>query len=145
MFIAQLVLQRPAVSFLRHVSTTMSLGADKVAVVLSGCGVYDGSDIHEAVACLAALTRNNLKPVVYAPDVAQAHVINHINGSEISEKRNVLVESSRLAPRAARPLAELKATDVKAVVFLGGFGAAKNLSDFQDASMNNDVTRVIWV
>ena len=41
--------------------------------------------------------------------------------------RNVLVESARIARGNISPLSTLSATSYDAVVFPGGFGAAKNL------------------
>ena len=69
----------------------------KVAVLLSGCGVYDGTEIHESVLSLLALSQNNLEYICIAPDIEYHHVINHINGQEIDERRNVLIESARIS------------------------------------------------
>ncbi len=79
-----------------------------VAVVLSGCGVYDGTEVHEASACLAALTRGGAVPVFVAPDVKQAHVVDHTSGNEMKEERSVIKESSRIAREAVKPLSTLK-------------------------------------
>jgi len=118
-----------------------------VAVVLSGCGVYDGTEVHEAASCLAAITRHGLKPVIYAPDISQAHVMNHQKGEESEENRNVRHESARISRSPVRDLAELNESDAMAVVFPGGFGAAKNLSDFgfkgTDMTVNAEVERVL--
>jgi enhancing lycopene biosynthesis protein 2 len=86
-----------------------------VAVVLSGSGVYDGSEVHEAAACLSALTRGGATPVVFAPDVKQAHVVDHQTGQEASaDVRMVLSEAARIARGAVTPLAQLKASsDIK--------------------------------
>ncbi|XP_063221310.1 ES1 protein homolog, mitochondrial-like [Bacillus rossius redtenbacheri] len=105
--------------------------ASKVAVVLSGSGVYDGSEIHEASAMLVHLTRAGAQPLCYAPDVDQMHVVDHLKGSPAEgQTRNVLVESARIARGAVQPLSALSAAAADAVLFPGGFGAAKNLSDF---------------
>jgi enhancing lycopene biosynthesis protein 2 len=69
----------------------------KTAVLLSGCGVYDGTEIHESVFVLLALSKNNLEYICTAPNIKQHHVVNHKNGEEINEERNVLVESARIA------------------------------------------------
>ena len=100
----------------------------KIAVVLSGCGVNDGAEIHEAVITLLALDRAGVEIVCTAPDVAQAHVINHVTGEPTGETRNVLVESARIARGKIKNLAQLGAGDVDAAIFPGGFGAAKNLT-----------------
>ncbi len=62
--------------------------SDKIAVVLSGCGVYDGAEVHESAAALAAITRQGFQPVIFAPDKQQAHVVDHNSGQEqAGEKR----------------------------------------------------------
>lgn len=103
----------------------------KVGVVLSGCGVFDGSEIHEAVITLLALDRAGAEAVCMAPDVDQMHVINHLTGSPAEgEKRNVLVESARIARGKILNIREVKGSELDALIFPGGFGAAKNLCDF---------------
>lgn len=103
----------------------------KVAVILSGCGVYDGSEIHEACAALLALHRHGAEAVICAPDAPQMHVVDHLAGKPVAgAARNVLAESARIARGAITPLAEMDAAAVDAVVLPGGFGAAKNLCDF---------------
>lgn len=101
----------------------------RVAVVLSGCGHLDGSEIREAVLSLLALDRAGATVSIFAPDRNQHHVINHITGEEMPEKRNVLVESARIARGQIQDLKEAKADDFDALVLPGGYGAAKNLSD----------------
>jgi enhancing lycopene biosynthesis protein 2 len=102
----------------------------RIGVVLSGCGVYDGAEIHESVLTLLAISRHGAEAVCYAPDIAQHHVVNHLTGAETGETRNVLVESARIARGQITDLAGFHASDVDALVFPGGFGAAKNLSSF---------------
>jgi len=132
-----------------HAAATMSsLAGQKVAVVLSGCGVYDGTEVHEAAAALAAISRHGATPLMFAPDKKQAHVIDHTAGVEMDQERNVLKESARIARGAVAPLTELKAADdVSAVVVPGGFGAAKNLSDFgfkgADMTVDPEMARVL--
>ena len=101
-----------------------------VAVVLSGCGVYDGAEIHESVLTLLALDQQGAGYQCFAPDIEQHHVINHLTGEEMGERRNVLVESARIARGAIKPLSTFSADDYDAIIFPGGFGAAKNLSSF---------------
>jgi enhancing lycopene biosynthesis protein 2 len=122
--------------------------AKKVAVVLAGCGVYDGAEIHEAVITLLALDRAGAEIVCAAPNVEQAHVVNHLTGEVAAgEKRNVLVESARIARGAIVDLAKLDAASVDAAIFPGGYGAAKNLCTWaftQDAcEVNPDVARLV--
>ena len=96
---------------------------------------------------MAELTRGGADPIVYAPDAAQAHVVDHQTGQEMDQSRNVLHESARIARCAVKPLSELSSNDVEAVVFPGGFGAAKNLSDFgfkgADMSVPTEVENVL--
>jgi len=119
----------------------------KIAVVLSGNGVYDGSEIHEATLTLLAIARKGAKYQCFAPNVEQAHVVNHLTGEEMPEKRNVLVEAARIARGDIKPLSEYKAGDFDAIVFPGGFGAAKNLCTFAfdgvDCTVNADVEKAV--
>ncbi len=102
----------------------------KVGVVLSGCGVYDGAEIHEATLTLYFLDRAGADIVCMAPDMEQRDVMNHAAGVPASEKRNVLVESSRISRGEIRSMKEVSAGGLDALIFPGGFGAAKNLCDF---------------
>lgn len=102
----------------------------RIAVVLSGCGVYDGAEIHEAVCTLLAIDRAGAEAVCFAPNIPQAHVVNHLTGEAAAETRNVLVEAARIARGKIRDLAAFDAAEVDAMIFPGGFGAAKNLCDF---------------
>ncbi len=119
----------------------------KFAVVLSGCGVYDGAEIHESTMTMLSILEQGGQYQCFAPDIPQYHVINHLNGEVMDESRNVLVESARIARGDIKPLKEFKAEDYDALIFPGGFGAAKNLStvafDGADAKVNPDVERVI--
>ncbi len=103
----------------------------RVGVILSGCGFLDGAEIHEAVATLAALENHGLEAVCFAPDVEQMHVVNHLT-QDVSngESRNVLVESARIARGSITALQENSCDDLDAIMLPGGFGAAKNLSDY---------------
>ncbi len=119
----------------------------KVGVLLSGCGVYDGSEIHEAVISLLALNRAGAEVVCMAPDVEQA-VVNHLTGEQVDGiSRNVLEESARIVRGEISDIAKIKATDIDALFIPGGFGAAKNLCDFAfkgpDCDVQKDVARLI--
>ena len=103
---------------------------NKVAVILSGCGVYDGAEIHESVITLLRLDQRGAKVQCFAPDIAQLHVINHLTGEPMPESRNVLVESARIARGEIKDIREAKVEDFDALIIPGGFGAAKNLSSF---------------
>lgn len=102
----------------------------KVAVLLSGCGVYDGSEIHEAVLTLLALDQCGATILCCAPNVDQASVIDHRTQKPVRESRNVLTESARIARGQIRDLATVQASEIDALILPGGFGAAKNLCDF---------------
>ncbi|XP_012926823.1 ES1 protein homolog, mitochondrial isoform X2 [Heterocephalus glaber] len=120
----------------------------RVALVLSGCGVYDGTEIHEASAILVHLSRGGAEVQIFAPDVPQMHVIDHTKGQPSEgESRNVLTESARIARGKISSLAQLSAANHDAAIFPGGFGAAKNLSTFavdgKDCRVNEDVARVL--
>lgn len=119
----------------------------KIAVVLAGNGFYDGAEIHESTLTLLAIARRGAKYQCFAPDVEQAHVVNHLNGEEMDEKRNVLVEAARIARGNIKALSEYKADDFDALIFPGGFGAAKNLCTFAfdgvDCKVNPEVERAV--
>lgn len=103
----------------------------RVAVILAGSGVYDGSEIHEAVITLLALDRAGVNITCLAPDCEQLHVVNHLTGEVAEgESRQVLVEAARIARGEVSDLAQASAADFDAVIIPGGFGAAKNLCDF---------------
>jgi enhancing lycopene biosynthesis protein 2 len=121
--------------------------ADNVLLILSGCGVYDGSEIHESVCALLHLDRHGAKVAFAAPDVNQMHVINHLTGEEMNETRNVRVESARIARGAVENLAKISGETFDAVILPGGFGAAKNLCNFatqgENCEVNPEVQRVL--
>ncbi len=112
----------------------------KFAVVLAGCGVYDGAEIHEATMTLLAIMQNGGEYQIFAPDIPQYHVVNHLTGEEMKgESRNVLVEAARIARGNIKELSEYKPEDFDALIFPGGFGVAKNFSDFYFKGANSTV------
>ncbi|MEX1667906.1 isoprenoid biosynthesis glyoxalase ElbB [Zhongshania guokunii] len=120
----------------------------KVALILAGCGVYDGSEIYESVLTMLSLENHEASYQCFAPNIEQMHVINHLDGSVAEgESRNVLVEAARLARGKIKNLAEAKPADFDAVIVPGGFGVAKNLSDFavkgEDMSVQPEVLSFI--
>ncbi len=121
--------------------------AKKIGVLLSGCGVFDGAEIHEAVLTLLFLDRAGATVVCLAPDVDQLHVINHLTQQPADERRNVLVESARIARGAVQDASTVSADDIDALIIPGGFGAAKNLSDFAvkgpEAQVHPQVQRLL--
>ena len=114
-----------------------------VAVMLSGCGVYDGSEVNEVVLTLLALEQNGASYRCFAPNIEQHHVINHINGEVSDEHRNVLVESARLCRGDVEDISELRVQDFDALIVPGGFGAAKNLSNFALDADNYTVNELV--
>ncbi len=103
----------------------------KFAVLLSGCGVNDGTEIHESVVTLLAIKRNGADYYCFAPDQPQFHVIDHFKGQPSEgEKRNILTESARIARGEIKPLAHYRPEDYDGLIIPGGFGAAKNLCTF---------------
>ena len=102
----------------------------KIAVVLAGCGVYDGAEINEVVLTLLALEQNGASYQCFAPNIEQMHVINHLTGEEMPESRNVLVEAARIVRGNVKDIKEAVVDEFDGLLVPGGFGAAKNLSDF---------------
>ena len=119
----------------------------KVGVLLSGCGVNDGAEIHESVLTMLFLDKAGVEMILMAPNIDQMHVINHYTGQEMEEYRNVLVESSRVARGEIKDMAEVSGNDLDALIIPGGFGVAKNLCDYAmagpECSVNPDVYRLI--
>jgi enhancing lycopene biosynthesis protein 2 len=120
----------------------------KIAVVLAGCGVYDGAEIHESVITMLKLKRLGCDYQCFAPDKPQAHVVDHISGQPVEgEGRSVLVESARIARGEIKALSEYRPDDFNALIFPGGFGVAKNLFTFAfegaDCSLDAEVQKAI--
>jgi enhancing lycopene biosynthesis protein 2 len=117
------------------------------AIILAGCGVYDGAEIHEAVMAMYAVMKSGAEYQLFAPDIAQHHVVNHLTGAEMPETRNVLVESARIARGKIKPLTDLDMRSFDALLFPGGFGVAKNLCSFAfkgaDCEVHPQVSKVV--
>lgn len=112
----------------------------KVAVILSGCGVFDGAEIHESVFALLSIAQEGAQFSCFAPDTEQLHVVNHLTGSvEENAQRNVLVESARIARGSIQPVTECNVEEFDAIIIPGGFGVAKNLCTF---ALDGDKSRV---
>jgi enhancing lycopene biosynthesis protein 2 len=118
-----------------------------IAVILSGCGFYDGAEVHESVLTLLAIDRAGATYECFAPDVSQLNVINHLTGNETNEERNVLVESARIARGKIASVSEYDVSKFDALILPGGFGAAKNLCTFAvqgaDCTVHPDVERAV--
>ena len=115
----------------------------KFAVILAGCGVSDGAEIHESVLTLLAISRNGGTYKIFAPNVMQYHVVNHLTGEVMKESRNVLVEAARIARGYIRPLADYRAEDFDALIFPGGFGVAKNLCSYAFDGIEMKIDRIV--
>lgn len=119
----------------------------KIAVCLSGCGVFDGAEIHESVLTLLAIDQSGAKAICCAPDVPQAGVVNHLTNKLVEGSRNVLVESARIARGDIRNLKDVQAAEIDALIFPGGFGVAKNLCTFAvdgpKCRVNPEVERLV--
>jgi enhancing lycopene biosynthesis protein 2 len=118
-----------------------------IAVILSGCGNKDGAEIHESVMTLWAIHKHGAEYQCFAPDIDQHHVLNFITNQEMDEKRNVLVESARIARGDIKDLKEYSAAEYDGLILPGGLGAAKNLSTFAfdgpHCVVNEDVERAV--
>ncbi|AOM42172.1 isoprenoid biosynthesis glyoxalase ElbB [Xenorhabdus hominickii] len=118
-----------------------------VAVILSGCGVYDGSEIHESVLTMLSLSRLGADVSFFSPDESQHHVINHLNGEEKQEVRHIMEESARITRGNIQPLSKVDINKLDALIIPGGFGAAKNLCNFaykgSDCEINKELLSVV--
>ncbi len=119
----------------------------KIGVMLSGCGVMDGSEIHESILTLLAIDRAGAEAICMAPNIEQKEVIDHLANKPENEKRNVLKEAARIARGKIRDVKTVKANELDALIFPGGYGAAKNLCDFategKDAKVHPDVAHLV--
>lgn len=104
----------------------------KVAVVLSGCGFMDGSEIHESVLCLLALAESKHQALCFAPDREQQTVVDHLTKQPLAQERNCLHEAARIARSEIAPLNKLYEKDFSALLLPGGFGAATSLSSWAE-------------
>lgn len=102
----------------------------KIGVLLSGCGVYDGAEIHESVLTLLAIEEIGATAVCISVNEPQHHVINHMTGEEMNESRNILVESARIARGDIHDINDISPAIIDALVIPGGFGSAKNFTNW---------------
>ncbi len=119
----------------------------KFAVILAGCGVYDGAEIHEAVMTLYAIEKAGCSYQIFAPNINQHHVVNHFTGNEMPETRSVLIESARIARGKIENMNAFDASNFDAIIFPGGFGVAKNLCtwafDGSNAKVNVEIEKAV--
>ena len=118
-----------------------------IGVILAGCGYLDGAEIREAVLTLLSIDQHGAKAKIFAPNIDQHHVVNHLSGEETNETRNVLLESARIARGEIQDLENLDMNELDALILPGGFGVAKNLSslafDGADAKINEKLNHVL--
>lgn len=119
----------------------------KIGILLSGNGVFDGAEIQESIFAMLAIAENGGTYQIIAPNENQFHVINHSNGEEMSESRNMMVEAARIARGDIKDLATVSSSDFDAIVLPGGFGTAKNFTDWAfkgpNSTINTQVQRII--
>ncbi len=120
------------IPFLRYRDNLLQMEQDmkSIAVILSGCGVFDGSEIHESVLTMLSLSKNNAEVHFFAPNESQVTVINHVTGETKTDNRNQMEEAARISRGKIAPLSSAEADKLDALIIPGGFGAAKNLCDF---------------
>ena len=119
----------------------------RIGVCLSGCGVNDGSEIHESVLTILALDSYDVDIVYFAPNIDQSNVNNHLTGTNMNINRNVLVESARISRGNIKDISNISSNDLDAIIFPGGFGAVLNLCNFaqngSSATIHNEVYSLI--
>jgi len=120
---------------------------NNIALILSGCGAYDGSDIWEVVLIAYQLEKRGQRPVFFAPDILQKEVIDHLNQVSLSDKRNVLSESARIAWDEIKEIKDLSGREVDGLILPGGDGAIRNLTDSlgeeKYLKLNPDIRRIL--
>jgi len=100
-----------------------------IGVVLSGCGVYDGSEIHEATLTLYFLNRAGARAVCLAPEM-EFSVIDHAVRAPMGCTRNVRTEAARLARGPVADIATVDPATLDGLILPGGIGAVTNLCNF---------------
>ncbi|GAA0876339.1 isoprenoid biosynthesis glyoxalase ElbB [Wandonia haliotis] len=102
----------------------------KIGVLLSGCGVYDGVEIHESVFTMLAIQEAGAEYICISVNKPQHHVVNHLTGEEMKESRNMMIEAARIARGNVKDITEVDPADIDALVIPGGFGSAKNFTSW---------------
>lgn len=111
----------------------------KIGVLLSGCGVYDGAEIQESVLAMLAIEENGHEAVSISVDKNQHHVVNHLTGEEMNETRNMMVESARIARGNVKNINDITPAEIDAIVIPGGFGSAKNFTNWAFEGPDGDI------
>lgn len=115
----------------------------KIAIIIGGCGHRDGSEIHETTMTMLAVEEHGATYQMFAPNRNQYHVLNHLDGTEMHEQRNMLVEAARIARGNILPLENFDVNQFDAVIFPGGFGVAKNFFNYAFKGMDCEVDEQI--
>ncbi|MBI1836717.1 MAG: isoprenoid biosynthesis glyoxalase ElbB [Flavobacteriia bacterium] len=111
----------------------------RIGILLSGCGVYDGVEIQEAVLAMLALDEIGAEYICISIDAVQHHVINHITGSEMPEQRNMMIESARIARGNIKEIKTIQPADIDGLIIPGGFGSAKNFTKWAFEGPNGTI------
>jgi enhancing lycopene biosynthesis protein 2 len=111
----------------------------KIGVLLSGCGVYDGVEIQEAVLTMLAIEEKGAEAICISIDQPQHHVVNHINGEVMNDQRNMLIEAARIARGKIHEISTIAPADIDALVIPGGFGSAKNFTKWAFSGPEGDI------
>ncbi|MDY0132907.1 MAG: isoprenoid biosynthesis glyoxalase ElbB [Desulforegulaceae bacterium] len=118
-----------------------------IGIILSGCGVNDGTEVHEAVITMLCLDQKNADISYFAPDINQANVINHSNQELMSESRNIKIESARISRGNIKDIKSADSDKLDALILPGGAGAIKNFSKIFDnpasPEINQDVSNLV--
>jgi enhancing lycopene biosynthesis protein 2 len=104
----------------------------KIAVLLGGCGHFDGSEIRESILTLLAIDKCGAEAVCLAPDDAQKRVVHHGKGAAVSGTRHMLEESARIARGKVLPLDPKTITTYDALIMPGGTGLAYSFFDYAE-------------
>ena len=111
----------------------------KIGVLLSGCGVYDGVEIQEAVLTMLAIEEKGAEVICISLNQPQYHVVNHLNGEVMNEQRNMLIEAARIARGKVHEISTIAPADIDALVIPGGFGSAKNFTKWAFSGPEGDI------
>jgi enhancing lycopene biosynthesis protein 2 len=115
----------------------------KIAVILAGCGRMDGSEIHESVLTLLSIQQAGAKYQCFSLDLEQYHVINHLTNQNVTESRNMLIESARIARGDVINLANIDVNEFDGLIIPGGNGIAANLFSLLQDSENYTVNELV--
>ena len=119
----------------------MSKTNPKFAVILAGCGSFDGSEIHETTLGLLAIDEQGGSYDCYAPNQEQGRTLNFYTKEVVATKgqagnRNILEEGGRIARGNIKPISELNIADYDAIIFPGGMGTVYNWCDYAEKGVN---------